>query len=91
MSAGAGLERFIVAQEQAYARSLDEIRRGKKRSHWMWYIFPQIAGLGRSAMAQRSSILRFADYTATFQNARSRLVAGCRRSSRAVWAQRGVP
>ena len=51
MSAGAGLERFIVAQEQAYARSLDEIRRGKKRSHWMWYIFPQIAGLGRSAMA----------------------------------------
>jgi uncharacterized protein (DUF1810 family) len=61
MSAGAGLERFIVAQEQAYARSLDEIRRGKKRSHWMWYIFPQIAGLGRSAMAQRYAIADVAE------------------------------
>ena len=47
-----GLERFVAAQEQIYARALDEIRRGKKRSHWMWFIFPQLAGLGRSAMAQ---------------------------------------
>src|SRR3546814_12708994 len=42
-----GLERFVAAQEQIYGRALDEIRRGKKRSHWMWDIFPQIAGLGR--------------------------------------------
>jgi uncharacterized protein (DUF1810 family) len=51
-----GLERFVAAQEQIYARALDEIRRGKKRSHWMWFIFPQLAGLGRSAMAQRYAI-----------------------------------
>ena len=51
-----GLERFVAAQEQIYARALDEIRRGKKRSHWIWFIFPQLAGLGRSAMAQRYAI-----------------------------------
>jgi uncharacterized protein (DUF1810 family) len=56
MSDTQGLERFVVAQEQIYARALDEIRRGKKRSHWMWFIFPQLAGLGRSAMAQRYAI-----------------------------------
>lgn len=51
-----GLERFVAAQEQIYPRALEEIRRGRKRSHWMWFIFPQIAGLGRSAMAQRYAI-----------------------------------
>lgn len=56
MSDTQGLERFVVAQEQIYARALDEIRRGKKRSHWMWFIFPQLAGLGRSATAQRYAI-----------------------------------
>src|SRR3546814_10585283 len=56
MSEAQGLERFVVAQEQIYARALEEIRRGKKRSHWMWFIFPQLAGLGRSAMAQRYAI-----------------------------------
>ena len=57
MSEAQGLERFVVAQEQIYARALEEIRRGKKRSHWMWFIFPQLAGLGRSAMAQRYAIV----------------------------------
>lgn len=47
-----GLDLFVKAQEQIYARALGEIRRGKKSSHWMWFIFPQLAGLGRSAMAQ---------------------------------------
>ena len=47
------LERFVKAQEPVYRRALDEIRRGAKRTHWMWFIFPQLAGLGRSAMAQR--------------------------------------
>lgn len=56
MSSEQGLERFVAAQEQIYTRALDEIRRGKKRSHWMWFIFPQLAGLGRSAMAQRYAI-----------------------------------
>ena len=49
-----GLDLFVTAQEQIYPRALGEIRRGKKCSHWMWFIFPQLAGLGRSAMAQLS-------------------------------------
>lgn len=51
-----GLERFVAAQEEIYPRALAEIKRGAKRSHWMWFIFPQFAGLGRSAMAQRFAI-----------------------------------
>lgn len=50
------LQRFVDAQEQIYPRALEEIRRGAKRTHWMWFIFPQLAGLGRSAMAQRYGI-----------------------------------
>jgi len=42
------LSRFISAQEKDYAVALTEIQSGRKRSHWMWYIFPQIAGLGNS-------------------------------------------
>ncbi|MGJ0237490.1 DUF1810 domain-containing protein [Novosphingobium fluoreni] len=50
------LHRFVAAQAQTYADALAEIRAGAKRSHWMWFIFPQIAGLGHSAMAQRYAI-----------------------------------
>jgi uncharacterized protein (DUF1810 family) len=50
------LERFVEAQEGVYSRALAELRAGKKQSHWMWFIFPQIAGLGHSAMAQRYAI-----------------------------------
>lgn len=50
------LQRFIDAQASTYANALDEIRSGRKTSHWMWFIFPQIAGLGHSAMAQRYAI-----------------------------------
>lgn len=50
------LERFVAAQSGSYDAALGEIRRGAKRSHWMWYIFPQIAGLGRSDMAKRFAI-----------------------------------
>ena len=46
------LSRFLKAQECDYARALSEIRSGRKRSHWMWYIFPQIQGLGFSQTAQ---------------------------------------
>ena len=56
MSRAGDLERFVEAQAATYAGALGEIRRGKKRSHWMWYIFPQLAGLGHSAMAQRYAI-----------------------------------
>jgi uncharacterized protein (DUF1810 family) len=51
-----GLERFVEAQQGSYAQALAEVRRGAKTSHWMWYVFPQIAGLGHSAMAQRYAI-----------------------------------
>lgn len=50
------LARFVSAQDDSYATALAEIRRGAKRSHWMWYVFPQIAGLGHSAMARRYAI-----------------------------------
>jgi uncharacterized protein (DUF1810 family) len=46
------LERFIRAQEMDYRTALMEIRNGRKRSHWMWYIFPQIAGLGFSSTSK---------------------------------------
>ena len=45
------LERFLAAQQGDYQTALQEIRAGQKRSHWMWYIFPQAAGLGYSEMA----------------------------------------
>lgn len=51
-----GLERFLNVQEEAYPRALQEIKEGQKRSHWMWYIFPQIHGLGRSFDAQYYAI-----------------------------------
>jgi len=52
------LERFVNAQDAAgtYQQALAELSRGRKVSHWMWFVFPQIAGLGRSAMAQRYAI-----------------------------------
>ena len=50
------LDRFVIAQEGAYPQALAELRRGRKASHWMWFVFPQIAGLGRSDMAQRYAI-----------------------------------
>ncbi len=46
------LKRFLDAQERDYAIALSEIRGGRKRSHWMWYIFPQIAGLGFSSTSK---------------------------------------
>lgn len=50
------LSRFIAAQEPIYAQALAEVRSGRKTSHWMWFVFPQIVGLGSSAMAQRYAI-----------------------------------
>ena len=50
------LERFVKAQEGSYEIALNEIKRGRKRSHWMWYIFPQIKGLGYSSTAQYYAI-----------------------------------
>lgn len=50
------LERFVRAQAGEYDQALSELRDGKKRSHWMWYVFPQIEGLGHSPMSHRYSI-----------------------------------
>lgn len=50
------LERFYKAQEYDYETALSEIRNGRKESHWMWYIFPQVAGLGRSTTAEYYAI-----------------------------------
>jgi uncharacterized protein (DUF1810 family) len=50
------LERFVDAQSPVYERVLAELRRGRKQSHWMWFVFPQLAGLGHSVMAQRFAI-----------------------------------
>jgi uncharacterized protein (DUF1810 family) len=52
MTSAPGLERFIEAQRDVYASALAEIRAGTKHSHWMWFIFPQLAGLGHSATAR---------------------------------------
>ena len=50
------LARFVSAQSGIYDQVLAELRAGRKRSHWMWFVFPQLAGLGHSAMAQRYAI-----------------------------------
>lgn len=56
MTAKNNLQRFVVAQEHRYATALREIVRGHKTSHWMWFIFPQLLGLGSSEMARRYAI-----------------------------------
>jgi uncharacterized protein (DUF1810 family) len=50
------LARFVRAQDGVYERALAEIRRGEKRTHWMWFVFPQLEGLGSSPTAQRYAI-----------------------------------
>lgn len=57
----ADLARFVAAQDAVIDRALGELRAGAKTSHWMWFVFPQIAGLGRSAMAQRYAIADLAE------------------------------
>jgi len=56
MSTSYDLGRFVSAQEGVYAGVLDELRRGRKVGHWIWFIFPQVAGLGYSAMSQQYAI-----------------------------------
>jgi uncharacterized protein (DUF1810 family) len=58
------LDRFVEAQAADYPRAQSELRAGEKRSHWMWYVFPQIDGLGHSAMSRRYSIKSAAEATA---------------------------
>lgn len=62
------LERFVVAQERDYATALKEIKSGYKRSHWMWYVFPQIAGLGHSTIAKKYEIVDIGEARAYIEN-----------------------
>jgi uncharacterized protein (DUF1810 family) len=60
------LERFVSAQDHGdtYHHALDELRHGQKTSHWMWFVFPQIAGLGHSAVSQNFAIASLEEATA---------------------------
>ncbi len=62
------LDRFVTAQESSYDHAVDELRRGRKTSHWMWFVFPQIAGLGHSATAQHYAISSLAEARAYLQH-----------------------
>lgn len=55
------IERFVEAQNGVYERAFGEVVAGLKRSHWMWFVFPQIAGLGSSSIAQRYAIADLAE------------------------------
>lgn len=72
----ANLDRFVAAQATAYAQALVEIRSGRKRSHWMWFIFPQLKGLGYSSNANYYGIDGLAEATAYMQHPilRTRLI-----------------
>jgi uncharacterized protein (DUF1810 family) len=58
------LDRFVRAQAPLYTQALAEIRQGRKRSHWMWFVFPQLAGLGTSRMAAHFAIAGAAEAAA---------------------------
>ena len=58
------LQRFVDAQQPVYAAVLSELRSGRKRSHWMWFIFPQVAGLGRSVTSQTFAVTSLAEAAA---------------------------
>ncbi|MEU4242769.1 DUF1810 domain-containing protein [Actinoplanes sp. NPDC026619] len=62
------LERFVSAQDGVYPAALAEIRAGSKRSHWMWFIFPQLRGLGLSPVAQRYAISGLAEARAYLEH-----------------------
>jgi uncharacterized protein (DUF1810 family) len=55
------LRRFVDAQSSTYAQALTELKAGRKRSHWMWFIFPQLRGLGHSSTAERYAIRSLAE------------------------------
>ena len=50
------LQRFVTAQQHVFDKVTAELRSGEKRSHWMWFIFPQVRGLGRSSMAEKFAL-----------------------------------
>ena len=63
------LERFVKAQDGVYERVCAELRAGRKQTHWMWFVFPQIRGLGSSSMAVRFGIASLAEAKAYLEHA----------------------
>lgn len=63
------LQRFVDAQRSVYGRIVRELGEGRKRSHWMWFVFPQVAGLGSSAMARRYALADLAEARAYLAHA----------------------
>ena len=63
-----GLNRFVEAQAASYAQALAELRAGRKRSHWSWYVLPQVAGLGASPMSVRYAIRSLAEARAYLEH-----------------------
>jgi uncharacterized protein (DUF1810 family) len=63
------LRRFLDAQDPVYAEVCTELRNGQKTSHWMWFIFPQLRGLGHSAMAHKFGLASLAEAQAYLQHA----------------------
>ena len=62
------LQRFVLAQDPVFERVQRELGEGRKRSHWMWFVFPQLAGLGHSAMARRYAISSLAEAQAYLEH-----------------------
>ncbi len=81
------LQRFVDAQAPVYQRVVAELRSGRKTSHWMWFIFPQIKGLGSSAMAQKFAIASRAEAQAYLDH--PLLAARLRECTRLVTAVEG--
>ncbi len=69
MAEGYNLQRFVEAQDPIFERVCAELRAGEKRSHWMWFIFPQVRGLGSSSIATRFAIASLAEAEAYAQHA----------------------
>lgn len=81
------LNRFIEAQAKSYATALSEIKSGRKHSHWMWYIFPQLKGLGYSPTAQYYAIEDLKEATDYLQH--SQLGSNLIRVSKALYELEG--
>jgi uncharacterized protein (DUF1810 family) len=81
------LERFVSAQQGSYEGALAELRAGRKTGHWIWFVFPQIAGLGRSEMSRRYAIGSLAEARAYLEH--PVLGARLRECAAAVLSTRG--
>ena len=83
------LQRFVDAQDPVYGKVCSELRDGRKKSHWMWFVFPQIEGLGFSPLARKFAISSLAEAAAYL--AHPILGSAARRMHRAGKSRRGAP